>query len=165
MDIQEAKIGKFMIGVGCVMEHTPSGEILCLLRDRANFQKGEWELMYGRIDQHEELFEALRREVFEETGIKDFEIKKLQRIWHFYRGDKRADKEIHGFTFHCTTDSKEVALSTEHAEFRWVKPEEALKLIKVEGIREDVRFFLQQQTAKSPKIAFSGIDNKISVLI
>lgn len=71
MQNTEQKIGHFMIGVGCIIEHKPTGKILCLLRDRANYLKGEWELMYGRIDQHEELFEALRREVHEETGIEN----------------------------------------------------------------------------------------------
>lgn len=159
MDQVEAKIGHFMVGAGCVMEYGPTGEILCLRRDRANFQKGEWELMYGRIDQHEELLEALRREVEEETGLVGFEIKKLLRIWHFYRGEKTADAEIYGFTFHCVSKTKEVKLSTEHSEYAWVKPVEALELIKIEGIQEDIRFFMEH--GDTGKLALSGVSNTI----
>lgn len=159
MPTTELKIGQFMIGVGCVMEHRSTGKILCLLRDRANFQKGEWELMYGRIDQHEELFEALRREVKEETGLVGFSIERLLRVWHFYRGEKKPETEIHGFTFHCLIDTQEVTLSSEHAEYRWLKPSEALELIKVPGIREDVRFFIEHHNDQH--IALSGVSNLI----
>jgi 8-oxo-dGTP pyrophosphatase MutT (NUDIX family) len=155
----EQKIGHFMVGVGCVMEHQPSGKILCLLRDRANYQKGEWELMYGRIDQHEELFQALRREVKEETGLEGFSIERLLRVWHFYRGEKKPETEIHGFTFHCVIKTQEVTLSSEHAEYCWLDPEEALKVIKVLGIKEDVRFFLEHK--KDRQIALSGVSNLI----
>jgi 8-oxo-dGTP diphosphatase len=159
MDIIETKIGRYMLGVGCVMEHAPSGKILCLQRDRASFQKGEWELMYGRIDQYEELFEALRREVKEETGLEGFAIKRLLRVWHFYRGEKKAETEIHGFTFHCQIDNQDVNLSSEHSDFRWVDPNEALELIQVDGIKEDVRFFMQHKN--DPAIGFSGVDDKL----
>lgn len=152
-----------MIGVGCVMEHTPTGKILCLLRSGANFQKGEWELLYGRLDQHEDLFEALRREVKEEVDLEEFEISRLLRVWHFYRGEETAEKEIHGFTFHCKTKDQNIKISTEHSEFRWVEPKEALKLLKIDGIREDVRFFLEQK--ESRKVAFSGTSNKIGAVL
>lgn len=159
----EQKIGKFMIGIGCVMEHAATGKILCLHRDRASYQKGEWELMYGRIDQHEELFEALRREVMEETGIERFQIKRLLRIWHFYRGEKKAETEIHGFTFHCIVQSQEVVLSSEHSEYRWVTPEEALELVTVAGIREDVKFFIENKNNR--KVALSGVSDKIEQVL
>lgn len=155
IDFQESKIGRFMIGVGCVMEHEPSGKILCLRRDRANFQNGEWEIPYGRIDQHEELFDALRREIFEETGIQGFEIKKLLRIWHFYRGERLAEKEIHGFTFHCVTQSMDLNLSDEHSEHAWLEPTETVQKISVPGIKMDVQLFIENKESKL--VAFSGV--------
>lgn len=160
MSFSESKIGRFMVGAGCVMEHAPTGKILCLLRDRANFQKGEWELMYGRIDQHEDVLTGLRREVGEEVGIVDFEVKKLLRVWHFYRGEEKAETEIHGFTFHCQTQSDQVTLSTEHAEYQWMEPEEALKHIKIEGIRLDVELFMQRKT--TPGVGFSTTDDVLT---
>ncbi len=159
MCMTEQKIGRYMIGVGCIIEHEATGKILCLRRERANYLKGEWELMYGRIDQHEELFEALRREVWEEVGITEFEIKRLLRLWHFYRGEKSVDTEIHGYTFHCVVKNQEITLSTEHSAYKWVTPQEALELITVAGVREDVRFFIENRN--NSKIALSGVSNKI----
>ncbi len=149
------KIGTFMIGVGCLLEHTPSGKILCVRRDGSDFQKGEWEIPYGRIDQHEELFDALHREMFEETGIREFEIKRLLRVWHFYRGTKSAETEIHGFTFHCTTESIDLQLSAEHSAFEWLDPVEAVKKISVPGIKMDVQLFIDHKADQ--KIAFSTV--------
>ena len=163
MSFTESKIGRFMIGVGCIMEHQPTGKILCMLRDRANFHKGEWELMYGRIDQHEDIFEALQREVKEETGKEDFEVKRLLRIWHFYRGEKKPETEIHGFTFHCVTQTQTVNLSTEHSEYAWLDPADALQKIEVPGIQEDVRFFMEHRDTQ--QIAFSGISNTIQLVL
>jgi 8-oxo-dGTP diphosphatase len=159
MTTPDPKVGKCMIGVGCIMEHIPSGKILCLLRDRASFNKQKWELMYGRIDQHEELFEAVQREVKEEIGLEVFTIERLLRVWHFYRGEKQAETEIHGFTFHCTTTTQEITLSDEHSEYRWADPSEALELITVEGVREDIRFFMENRNNR--QVAFSGVNNKI----
>lgn len=157
------KIGHYMIGVGCIMQHEPTGKVLCLLRDGADYQKGEWELMYGRIDQHEELFEALQRELMEETGIAEFRVERLLRVWHFYRGEKSPETEIHGFTFHCVTQSQHVVLSPEHSEYRWVDPAEALELIQIHGIREDLRFFLEHATDR--KVAMSGVTNVIEWVV
>lgn len=158
----EQKIGRFMVAVGCIMQHEPTGKILCLKREGSDFQKGEWELMYGRIDQHEELLDGLRREVFEETGIQDFSIIRLLRLWHFYRGEKIAEKELHGFTFHCTTTSQEVTLSPEHSEFAWLDPAEALEKIAVPGIKMDVQVFMDQ--SRAGQIAISGVNQTMDEL-
>lgn len=115
--------------------------------------------MYGRIDQYEELFDALRREVKEETGIEEIEIKRLLRIWHFYRGEKSAETEIHGFTFHCQVQSQGVTLSDEHSEYKWADPAEALELIQVDGVKEDIKFFIANK--ENHKVALSGVSNKI----
>jgi 8-oxo-dGTP pyrophosphatase MutT (NUDIX family) len=158
----ETKIGRFMVGVGCLLEHTPTGKILCVRRDGSNFQKGEWEITYGRIDQHEELYEALRREAFEETGVTDFEIKRLLRVWHFYRGEKSSETEIFGFTFHCVTDKLDVQLSLEHSEYAWLTPEEALEKISVPGIKMDIELFIKHKNDKV--LALSGVGQTLETI-
>lgn len=155
----QQKVGRFMIGVGCIMEHVPTGKILCLKRESSDFQKGEWELMYGRIDQHEELFTALRREVGEETGLREFQIHRLLRLWHLYRGERSAETEIHGFTFHCTTTDQHVELSSEHSAFAWLDPEDAFQRISVPGIKLDVQFFMEHK--QDLQVTFSGIEQTI----
>ena len=55
-----------------------------------------------------------------------------------------AEHELIGITFHCQSDTQKVILSHEHSDYKWVMPEEALKLVHVEGIRRDIIKFQQQ---------------------
>lgn len=144
MRVSDQKIGTFMVAVGSIIEHAQTGEILVLRRTDA-FHFGEWEVPYGRIDQGEELLDALSREVFEETGLTEFTVEKVLRLWHIYRGEKNADNEVYGTTFHLKVTNPEIKLSNEHSEYRWVKPIEAVELIKVPGIKADVEHFLQEK--------------------
>lgn len=53
--------------VGGVITH--DGLILLLRRAPAEYLAGRWELPSGKVDPGEDLYTALRREVFEETGL------------------------------------------------------------------------------------------------
>ncbi len=153
-------IGHFMIGVGGVIEHTPTGKILILRRTSKEHLTNQWELMYGRIDQFEELEEGLRREVKEEAGITDLTIKKMYRIWHIMRGEKKAENDLYGFSFYCQTNNDQVILSPEHSEYRWVTPQEALEYITREGIRQDVEVFIQYKD-KPNGMMYSDLDDEL----
>ncbi len=150
--LSDTHIGHFMVAVGAIIEHQASGNILVVKRD-ADFQNGMWEIVYGRIDQFEELDEALRREVQEEVGITELEIKRLSRVWHIHRGEKSADNEVYGFTFHCVTTDLKVRISDEHSAYEWVSPAHALEMITSPSIKADVQFFVDNMT--DPKIAVS----------
>lgn len=136
----EAHVGHFMVAAGALIRLAKTDKILVVKRDPRgqNFQPSEWEIIYGRIDQGESLEEGLRREVEEESGITDLEVGPMLRHWHIYRGEKVAAKEVIGITFICQVKNDQVVLSREHSEYAWVTPDEAIKLIKVEGIKQDI---------------------------
>lgn len=136
-------VGRFMVAVGAVIEHLPSGHILVVRRNTdQDWQGGEWEMVYGRIDQHEDPEAGLRREVSEEIGLTDLTIGPIARVWHIYRGPKTAENDLIDITYHCTTHTKHVVLSHEHLDYRWVKPQEALQLVRTVGIKLDIEMFL-----------------------
>jgi 8-oxo-dGTP diphosphatase len=144
----KSDIGKFMVATGALIELGTTGKILLLHRAPDNaFHDNQWEVIYGRIAQHEDLEQGLRREVREETGITDFEILGINRTWHIYRGRKAAKYEVIGVTYHCRVQSDQVQTSKEHDEYRWVTPQEALELVQVEGIQEDIRLWETQYSA------------------
>jgi 8-oxo-dGTP pyrophosphatase MutT (NUDIX family) len=87
---------------------------------------------------------GLHREVYEESGITDLEVGEVLRVWHIFRGSEKAENELIGITFHCKTQQETVSISEEHAQYKWVTPEEALNLIEVEGIREDIQLFIKK---------------------
>jgi 8-oxo-dGTP pyrophosphatase MutT (NUDIX family) len=135
-------VGRFMVAVGAIIELKNTGKILILKRNKnLDWHAGEWEIHYGRIAQFENLESSLKREAHEETGLTDLQIIKPLTAWHIFRGREKAENELIGITFHCRTKTEKVKISDEHAGYRWVKPEEALKLIKIEGIRHDVETY------------------------
>lgn len=153
-----------MVAAGAVIEHPTQNKILVAKRAKTDHAKNEWELPYGRLNNHEELVEGLKREVFEETGLTDLKIKKLLRVWHFYRGEKSADKEVFGVTFLCQATSDQIKLSPEHDQYRWVEPKKALKMIKVVGIANDVKLYLDYLEKQDLKIHLSDTSESLITL-
>lgn len=146
-------VGRFMVAAGAVIEQKNTGRILLVRRAATqDWQPNEWEITYGRIDQGEDVEQGLRREVREELGLTDVTIVQPMTCWHMFRGPEKPENELIGFTYYCTTKSEKPVLSHEHSEYRWVTVEEALQLVKVEGIKRDV---LKYQELK--KLAFKAV--------
>jgi bis(5'-nucleosidyl)-tetraphosphatase len=139
-------VGRFMVAVGAVIELEETGKILLNKRSsQLDWHPGEWEIMYGRIDQHEGPIPGLKREIREETGINDIEIHDILRVWHIYRGQQQtAINELIGITYYVTTKTEQIQISSEHEDYGWFDPQEAAKLVKVEGIRTDVLNYIQK---------------------
>jgi 8-oxo-dGTP diphosphatase len=135
--------GRFMVAVGAMIEHEPSGKILLAKRvDMADYLPGIWEDIGGRIKQFEEPEEALRREVREETGL-DIEILKPLAIFHDYRG---AENELLIRTYWCKVRSNQVVLSNEHSAYQWVSPQEGLELAEHIGVKRDIQALIAEIT-------------------
>jgi 8-oxo-dGTP pyrophosphatase MutT (NUDIX family) len=137
-------VGRVMFGVGGLIVH-PSDKSKFLLLKRAtahsDFNQEKWEILYGRKAPMEEIEDALKREANEELSINDLALRMPIRMWHFYRGERSEEKEIIGITFLCSTSNVEPSISAEHSDFRWVTPDEALELVTVSGIRQDIEIF------------------------
>lgn len=137
-------VGRFMVAVGAVIVN--QGKLLLIKRSsKLDWHPGEWEILYGRIAQHEDAQMGLTREVKEEIGIEIVAGRPLT-CWHIYRGHEQiAHNELIGITFLATTEQSEITLSDEHDEYRWVTPTEALELIKIEGIKRDINAYINLQ--------------------
>lgn len=147
-NIAHNPVGRFMVAVGAVIANS-EGKILLIKRSqKLDWHPGEWEIMYGRIAQHEDPQSGLAREIKEELGITVTAGSPLT-CWHIYRGHEEiAENELIGITFRATTTETVVKLSDEHEEYRWVNTDEALKLIKVDGIKRDVQALVSHLNTK-----------------
>jgi 8-oxo-dGTP pyrophosphatase MutT (NUDIX family) len=77
------------------------------------------------VDQGEGFPQAVRREIAEETGLRQTEIDFVVDTVHFYRGDARPENELVGVCFCCTTDQPDaIRFSAEHTEHHWLTPDE-----------------------------------------
>ena len=91
---------------------------------------GHWAFVKGKPEGKETKEEAARRELKEETGMdavyfaKDFQEKEN---YFFRRKGKTVYKEVHYFL--GESQVKDVKLSDEHLDYKWLKFEEAMSLV------------------------------------
>ncbi|MCL5010623.1 MAG: NUDIX domain-containing protein [Patescibacteria group bacterium] len=137
--------GRFLVATGAIIEHKKSREILLLKRSlKDDFEPGVWEDITGRLEQFEEPESGLKREIFEETGLKNIKIVKPLKIFHIFRGKKIKANELVGIIYWCQTPSKKVILSEEHVEYKWLRPKQALKFVVHPGIKKDILAFIRE---------------------
>ncbi|NHK32686.1 MAG: NUDIX domain-containing protein [Asgard group archaeon] len=134
--------GRFTFCVAAIIENQ-NNEILLLKRSPGNFPENIWDVVGGRKEQFEDPFDGLKREIVEETGIEDFEIIKAVDVFHWYQEDNNFD--MIGVIFWCKTKANEVILSSEHAEYKWLKPEKALEISTHQIVTSNLEMFIKEK--------------------
>ena len=97
-------------------------------------REGFWQPITGGLEEGETRFESLKREVLEETGVKDF-VRIIEDV-HYY--EYSGPHFVKGFDFikeyvfgvEISSVEKIVLDGEEHSEFRWCSFQEALNLLK-----------------------------------
>jgi dATP pyrophosphohydrolase len=112
-------------------------EFLLLKRSPEQYYPNLWQMVSGKIKEHEKAFEAVIREVKEETNLE------IEKLWvaptvnSFYAPDNDSICLLPVFAIKVGSKSK-VQLSNEHVAFKWVSQEEAKKHLAWEGQRKSV---------------------------
>ena len=123
--------------VGCLFEY--KGKILLLQRREDKSQGGKWGMPAGKINIGEEKLEALAREINEETGNlidpKNFIFLKSFYVNHF------DDFIFYMYTLPLKKLIQVKLNPEEHVDYKWITPEESLKLDFVEDFDESLKEF------------------------
>lgn len=129
---------------GAIIFRKEDNDIYYLL---LHYHSGHWEFPKGHIEAKESNEDTVKREVEEETGIKDIKIISgfKEYIKYFFRQSyglegearKKAPWIFKLVVFYLAqTQSKEVKLSEEHIGFVWLKFEDALKRLTYKNAKE-----------------------------
>jgi bis(5'-nucleosidyl)-tetraphosphatase len=127
----------------CMNEERSAGAVV--FRDTEGEKKfllllypaGHWDFPKGNIEKGEEPIDAAKREIEEETGIKEIHFVEgfQSKISYFYRrSDGLTHKEV--IFFGARTGDESVKVSHEHVGFKWLNYSEALKRLTFENARK-----------------------------
>lgn len=117
------------ISAGAIIFRKDKNENKFLLLEY-NYKNKFWDLPKGNIESNEEEKETVKREIEEETGIKDiiFIPEFRERISYIYKREgKTVFKEV--IFYLVETNEKKVKLSKEHIGYKWLNYNEALKTL------------------------------------
>tara|TARA_B100001996_G_scaffold124946_1_gene94659 strand:- start:185 stop:655 length:471 start_codon:yes stop_codon:yes gene_type:complete len=119
------------LGIGIVVLNKKN---LVFVGKRKDNPINKWQMPQGGVNKNEDLISAMKRELYEETNIKNIEILKELNMWLEYelpknllgiiwKGKFRGQKQ-RWFITRFTGDESEINLNTSHPEFiewKWIK--------------------------------------------
>jgi len=103
----------------------------------AKAPKEYWDLPKGHIEEGEKLEETVKREVAEETGLKDIEFVDGFKEWIKYFFKFRGKNILKFVTFYLAeTKEKDIKVSFEHLGFEWLSSKKAIKKLTFKNAKE-----------------------------
>jgi len=103
----------------------------------ARSKKSYWDFPKGHLEKEENDLDAAKREVEEETGLKDVKFMEGFKEWikYFFRAEGKNIFKIVTF-FLAETKTEEVKISPEHTGFKWLIYEEAVKQLNFKNAKD-----------------------------
>jgi len=118
-------------------------------------KKDYWDFPKGHIEKGETEIEAVKREVKEETGIRDLKFIKgfKESIKYFFKYKGENIFKVVVF-YLAETNTKDVRISFEHSGYKWLLYEEALEALSFQNAKEILKKandFLSRKSLQSSK--------------
>ena len=121
------------------------GKVL-ILRESKKYEDGtnasKYDLPGGRLTPGEYFKDALKREIFEETGLA-VEIGSPVAVAEWRPVVRNEPWQIVGICFKCVASSQEVTLSQDHDGYEWIDPNDYEKYAIIESLRPAFEEYLK----------------------
>ncbi len=124
----------------CFCEY--GGKFVLLHRQDYKPEGGTWGMPAGKIDFGEPLFDAIIREIKEETHLKT-SLESLSYLRQVFVRYPDYDFVYHIFRSTLDREPKVKINLKEHKAFRWVAPAESLSMNLIGGLDECIKLFYQ----------------------
>lgn len=130
---------------GAIIFRRENGVIYYLLLHYPSINRkgGHWEFAKGHIEEGENYEQTIKREVEEETGLKDIKIIPgfKEHIKYFFKKKEAIGKKVPWVFklvtfFIAETKTKDIKLSPEHINFLWLPLDEAVKKTTYKNSKE-----------------------------
>jgi 8-oxo-dGTP diphosphatase len=119
------------------------GKVLLMRRSATDTQQpGRFDIPGGSVEEGESVLQGVLREIREESGLA-IEQDQIRELTDFGVGSNEPTVEKHVFLAQASTDT--VTLSSEHNEYTWISPEEALRIFPHPFYSVALRHALEQQ--------------------
>ena len=96
-----------------------------------------WDFPKGHIEKGEKEIDTVKREVFEETGLKDIEFIEGFKEWIKYFFKHKGKNVFKIVTFYLAeTQEKDIQISGEHIGYEWLPYEETIEKLTFKNAKE-----------------------------
>ena len=128
---------RLQIQIVAILFRKGNGKTQYLIAKRIPEKGGFWQPITGGLEEGETKIEALKREIREETGIKNI-IRIIESVHYFEFSDPHSMK-AYVFGVEISPNEKIVIDEKEHCEFEWFSFHEALRLMKWKEEKEALK--------------------------
>ena len=140
-----------------VYRQTDKGlKFLILKRNEKKLYEHLWQGVAGKIEKDEEAWQTAIRELKEETGLDPLKMFVADHVSQFY--EKHGDRVNLVPVFGIEVDSKNVILSDEHIEYKWVDFKEAFDTLVWNGQKKGIQTVYNMISNNDERIRWTTIE-------
>ena len=140
-----------------VYQQTDKGlKFLILKRNEKKLYEHLWQGVAGKIEKDEEAWQTAIRELKEETGLDPLKMFVADHVSQFY--EKHGDRVNLVPVFGIEVDSKNVILSDEHIEYKWVDFKEAFNTLVWNGQKKGIQTVYNMVSNNDERIRWTTIE-------
>ena len=133
-------------------------EFLLLKRNKNKLYEHLWQGVAGKIEKDEKAWETAVRELKEETGLAPKKMFVADHVSRFY--EKHKDRMNLVPVFGIEVDSKDVTLSDEHIDYKWLDFEEAFDTLIWNGQKQGLKTVYNMLLKNDDRIRWTTIELK-----